>query len=157
MRFLVLLALLTLPVLGGVRGDEVMYVSGTIKEMPAKTEGRIFMPTNREMQFLSSKGEILIPITRLTSAVYLEKRAEGSKSEPKKLKLPLLPGIAVPKAFGDGKQRSITLTFLDKNGGEQQVVLLLAKKMVSPLIHLIETHGAKEVVLDPTGDYEVDD
>lgn len=153
MRFVALLALLISPALAGVGGDEVMYVSGTIHEIPKNTTGQIFMPTNREMQFRSSKGGVVIPITRLTSAVYLEKRAEGSSSDPAKLKLPLLPGIPVPKAFRDGKQRSLTLIYTDKEGYEQKIVLLVAKKMVGPLIHLIETHGAKEVTLDPTGDY----
>lgn len=157
MRILAVLALAALPVLGGVRGDEVMYLSGTIREMPERTEGHIFMPSNMVMQFLSAKGEIRIPVTKVTSAVYLEKRVSGSPAPSKKVKLPLLPGIPAPKAFRDGKQRTLTLTFLDAQGAEQKVVLLVAKKMASPLIHVIETHGGKQVDLDPSGDYDVDE
>ena len=153
-----------LPMAAKVRGSEVMYVSGTVREVPEKTEGHLFQPKASELQFLSKEGEIVIPLRRVRSATYREsyvdKTAAAKASAPKKkVKLPLLPalpGIPSLNPFGEDKQRVLTLTYTDKQGAEQKVVLLLARKMVSPVIYALETHGHMEVQLEP-GDYDVDD
>ncbi|MEP7363944.1 MAG: hypothetical protein ABI972_11865 [Acidobacteriota bacterium] len=153
-----------LPLAAKVRGSEVMYVSGTVREVPEKTEGHLFQPKHNELQFLSKEGEIVIPLARVRTASYREefvdKTAAAKAAEPKKkTKLPLLPalpGMPNLNPFGEDKQRVLTLTYTDKQGGEQKVVLLLARKMVSPVIYALETHGNLEVVLEP-GDYDLDD
>jgi hypothetical protein len=154
-----------LPVAAKVRGSEVMYVSGTVREVPEKTEGHLFQPKASELQFLSKEGEILIPLHKVRSARYREefvdKTAAAKANAPKKkTKLPLLPalpGIPSLNPFGEDKQHVLTLTYTDANGGEQKVVLLLARKMVAPVIYALETHGHMEVELEPGGDYEVDE
>ena len=153
-----------LPLAAKVRGSEVMYVSGTMREVPEKTEGHLFQPKFNQLRFLSKEGEIEIPLHRVTSAKYREeyvdKTAAAKASAPKKkVKLPLLPslpGLPSLNPFGEDKQRVLTLTFTDKQGGEQKVVLLLARKMVSPVIYALETHGHLNVELEP-GDYDLDD
>ena len=155
---------IALPLAAKVRGSEVMYVSGTLREVPEKTEGHLFQPKGNELQFLSKEGEILIPLHRVRTATYREeyvdKTAVAKANAPKKkVKLPLLPalpGIPSLNPFGEDKQRILTLTYTDQQGGEQKVVLLLARKMVSPVIYALETHGNMEVVLEP-GDYDVDE
>ena len=158
-------ALATLqPVAAKVRGSEVMYLSGTVRDVPEKTEGHLFQPKNNELQFLSKDGEILIPLHRVRSAKYREsfvdKAAAAKASAPKKqVKLPLLPalpGLPGLSPFGEDKQRVLTLVYADKQGGEQKIVLMLARKMVSPVIYALETYGHMEVELEP-GDYEVDE
>jgi len=147
-----------------VRGSEVMYLSGTVREVPLKTEGLLFQPKNSELEFRSGEGEILIPLSRVRSAKYREtfvdKSAAAKASAPKKqVKIPLLPalpGLPSLNPFGEDKQRVLTLVYADKKGAEQTVVLLLARKMVAPVIYAIENYGSLEVELEP-GDYELDD
>ena len=158
----------TLPLAAKVRGSEVMYLSGTVRDVPEKSEGHLFQPKYNELQFLSKDGEIVIPLHKVRSASYREefvdKAAAAKASEPKKkVKLPLLPalpslpGIQGLSVFGENKNRTLTLTYTDQKGAEQKVVLLLARKMVSPLIYALETHGNMEVTLEPGGDYDTGD
>ena len=156
------------PVAAKVRGSEVMYLSGTVRAVPLKTEGHLFQPKNSELEFRSSEGEILIPLSRVRSAKYresfvdktaAEKNAAKASAPKKQVKLPLLPaipGLPSLNPFGEDKQRVLTLVYADKKGAEQTVVLLLARKMVAPVIYAIENYGSLEVQLEP-GDYDVDD
>lgn len=151
-----------------VRGSEVMYLSGTVREVPLKTEGHLFQPKSNELEFRSTEGEILIPLARVRSAKYREsfvdksaaEKAAAKASAPRKqVKIPLLPalpGLPSLNPFGEDKQRVLTLTYADKKGAEQTVVLLLARKMVAPVIYAIESYGKLEVELEP-GDYDIDD
>jgi len=153
-----------LPLAAKVRGASVMYINGTVSEVPEKTQGHLFQPKSSELQFLSKEGEILIPLHRVSSATYREsytdKAAAAKASAPKKkVKLPLLPalpGLPDLNPFGEDKQRVLTLVYTDKTGGQQKVVLLLARKMVQPVIYALETYGHMEVELEP-GDYDLGD
>ena len=152
----------TLPVAAKVRGSEVMYVSGTLREVPEKSEGHLFQPKSSELQFMCKEGEFIIPLHRVRSARYREEyidkaaaaKASASKKTVKIPLLPPLPGLPGLNPFGEDKNRVLTLTYLDQTGGEQKVILLLARKMVSPVIYALETHGHLEVELEP-GDYEL--
>ena len=151
-----------------VRGSEVMYLSGTVREVPLKTEGHLFQPKNSEVEFRSNEGEILIPLSRVRSAKYRETllnkkgvqqpAADAAATPRKQVKIPLLPalpGLPSLSPFGEAKERVLTLVYADKKGAEQTVVLLLARKMVAPVIYAIENYGKLEVELEP-GDYELD-
>lgn len=157
-----------LPVAAKVRGSEVMYLSGTVRDVPLKTEGHLFQPKSSEIEFRSKEGEILIPLHKVRSARYREtllnkgaaaNQAAASAEPKKQLKLPLLPALpGLPKLspFGEAKERVLTLVYTDKKGAEQTVVLMLASKMVAPVIHALETYGNLEVQLEP-GDYDLSD
>src|SRR5262245_6895259 len=59
--------------LAAVRGDEAMYVGGTITSVQEKTEGRFGLENEQAARFVSKKGQFSILYTSITSLEYGQK------------------------------------------------------------------------------------
>ncbi len=56
-----------------VRGTEVMYVGGTVGDLPQATTGRMDLSDAKLLRFTSSKGNFDIPYDGITSLEYGQK------------------------------------------------------------------------------------
>ena len=127
-----------LPIVAGaaVRGDEAMYVGGTITSIPDKTEGRLDLTSDTEAKFNSKKGSFTVAYSRVTSLEYGQKAGRR-----------VGVALAVNPLFLFSKKRRhyLTIGFTDENGKQQGAVLEIAKGKVRPALNTFETRSGKKV------------
>ena len=127
---------LPLPASGAVRGDEVMYVGGTLRGLAEKTEGKLDITGQSGMVFTAKKSTAAIPYKGIASLAY------GQKA-----------GRAAARAFAAKKRKHyLTVTFSDEAGMNQSVVFELAKGIVSSVVTRMESRSGKKLDFDSEED-----
>ena len=119
-----------------VRGDEVMYVGGSIGEIPEKTEGKLVLDSPTGAEFNCDKGKFDIPYKGISSLEYGQKAGRRVGI-----------GIAVsPVALLSKKRRHfLSIGYEDFSGAKQGVVLELSKRNTYSIITTLEAKSGKKV------------
>jgi len=119
-----------------VRGDEVMYVGGTMQQIPDKTEGKLVLDAPTGAEFNCKKGKFTILYKSITSLEY------GQKSGRR-------VGVAIaisPIALLSKKRKHfLSVGFADENGAKQGAVFELSKGRTHSVITTLETRSGKKV------------
>ncbi|MBK7928592.1 MAG: hypothetical protein IPJ98_14205 [Bryobacterales bacterium] len=119
-----------------VRGDEVMYVGGTMQHIPDKTEGKLALDAPTGAEFNCEKGRFTIPYKGITSLEY------GQKSGRR-------IGVAIaisPIALLSKKRKHfLSIGFRDDKGVGQGAVFELSKNETRTVITTFEAKSGKKV------------
>ena len=122
--------------LAAVRGDEVMYVGGSMQDIPEKTEGKFAMDSPTGAEFNCDKGRFAILYKGITSLEY------GQKSGRR-------IGIAIaisPIALLSKKRKHfLSIGFTDEKGVKQGAVFELSKRNTHEIIATLEARSGKKV------------
>jgi len=118
-----------------VRGDEVLYVGGTVPNLPEGTEGRVDLSNEDKMIFSSGKGGFEIPYRSITSLEYGQKAGR---------RLGVAITITIWALFSKKRKHFLTIgyTIGDKPQG---VVLEIAKGRPKAVITVLETRSGRKV------------
>lgn len=140
-RALALLLILTLsgePLASAkVTGKEVMYVGGTIANLPEGTIGTLDATSEKVMVFSSPKGKFEIPYENITSLEYGQKAG-------RRLGVALVLGN-VWVLFSKKRKHMLTIGFNDENEKAQGVVLEIPKGTAKSFIITVEVRSGKKV------------
>lgn len=129
-------ALIPISSSGAVRGDEVMYVGGTLTQIPDRTEGRLNVEAADVAVFNSKKGSFSVAYDKVTSLEYGQKA--GRRVGVALVVNPLF-------LFSKKRKHFLTIGFTDSEGQAQGAVLEIGKKHVRPVLSLLETKTGKTV------------
>lgn len=116
---------------GAVRGDEVMYVGGTMK-LPEATEGDLETTDPKVLRFTSRKGNFEVPFDGITSIEYGQKAG-------RRLGVALV--ITVWALFSKKRKHFLTVGFKDANDQPQGIVLELPKRRPKSIITILEARS----------------
>lgn len=124
------------PTSAAVRGDEVMYVGGTMSDIPDRTEGKLDLTSTTEATFDSKKGRFSFAYSKINSLEYGQKAGRR-----------VGVALAVSPLFLFSKKRKhyLTVGFTDSAGQTQGAVLELGKKRVRAILDILETRSGKQV------------
>jgi hypothetical protein len=122
----------SLPLVSAVRGQDVMYVGGTMASLPEATEGELDLRDPKRMIFRSGKGEFEIPYDGVTSIEYGQKAG-------RRLGVALV--ITVWALFSKKRKHFLTVGFKDAKDQPQGVVLELAKGKPKSVITILEVRS----------------
>jgi hypothetical protein len=140
---LIIACIVTEPVHGAVRGSEVMYVGGTLSNIPEKTEGKLELESDTAARFIFRKSDVSIPYRQITSLEYGQKAGR---------RVGVALAVAGPLAlFSKKRKHYLTIGYSDSNGSKQGIVLELAKGTVHRTVTVLETKSGK------TLEFESDD
>ena len=117
--------------LAAVRGDEVMYVGGTMK-IPEATEGKLDTSDSKVLTFTSGKGNFQVPYDGVTSLEYGQKAGR---------RLGVALTITVWALFSKKRKHFLTLGFKDAQDQPQGVVFELPKGRPKSIITSIEARS----------------
>lgn len=134
--FLVFLALGDPAALAMVSGKEVMYVGGTIANLPEATIGSVDTTNDKVLIFRSSKGSFEIPYENVTSLEYGQKAGR---------RVAVAIVISVWALFSKKRKHFLTIGFNDANDKPQGVVLEIPKGTAKAMITVIEVRSGKKV------------
>jgi hypothetical protein len=123
------------PLHGAVRGNEVMYVGGTIAGLPEATEGLLDTTKEKMLTFTSKKGSFDIPYDGITSIEYGQKAG-------RRLGVALV--ITVWALFSKKRKHFLTLGFKDKDDKPHGVVLELPKGTPRSVIAVVEARSGRK-------------
>lgn len=125
-----------LPALSAVRGDEAMYIGGTLASIPDRTEGRLDLTDSKVAKFTSKKGEFSFEFGKVTSLEYGQKAGRR-----------VGVAIAVNPLFLFSKKRKhfLTIGFTDGQDVQQGAVIEVGKKRIRSIITVLETRSGKAV------------
>ncbi|MBN8732798.1 MAG: hypothetical protein J0L64_19835 [Acidobacteria bacterium] len=115
-----------------VRGDEVMYVGGTIAGLPEATEGNLDTSDPTVMKFSSSKGQFSVPYDGVTSIEYGQKAGR---------RLGVAIAITVWALFSKKRKHFLTVGYKDEKDVAQGIVLELPKGRPKSIITVIEARS----------------
>ncbi|MGH9429396.1 MAG: hypothetical protein ACRD2L_24185, partial [Terriglobia bacterium] len=93
-----------------VTGEEVMYVGGTIANLPEATEGRVDTKSEDKFSFTSDKGGFEIPYKSITSLEYGQKAGR---------RVGVAIVITVWALFSKKRKHFLTIGYSDKDGKPQ--------------------------------------
>lgn len=124
------------PVLAAVRGEEVMYVGGTMAGVPEATEGMMDLKDPAKLSFSSGKGGFEIGYKSIKTLEYGQKAG-------RRLGVALV--ITVWALFSKKRKHFLTIGFDDSAGQPQGVVVEIAKGRAKTFITIIEARSGKKV------------
>ncbi len=124
------------PALAAVRGEEVMYVGGTISGLPEATEGTMDIKDPVTLKFSSGKGQFEIAYASIKTLEYGQKAG-------RRVGVALV--ITVWALFSKKRKHFLTIGFDDSDGRPQGVVLEVAKGRAKTFITIIEARSGKKV------------
>ena len=131
-----LLGALGIPAAGKVTGEEVMYVGGTIANIPEATEGVMDIKNEEKLIFSSSKGGFEIPYASIKTLEYGQKAGR---------RVGVAIVITVWALFSKKRKHFLTIGFDDAAGKPQGVVLEIAKGRAKTFIAILEARSGKKV------------
>jgi len=119
-----------------VRGREVMYVGGSIADLPEKIEGRLDLESEDKASFQSKKGTFSFGYKNITSLEYGQKAGRR-----------VGVAVAVSPLFLLSKKRRhyLTVGYTDGDGNAQGVVFEVGKKHVRDILSTLESRSGKSV------------
>ncbi|MBL8230091.1 MAG: hypothetical protein JNL98_16505 [Bryobacterales bacterium] len=115
-----------------VRGQEVMYVGGTISGLPEATEGEVDTSDAKIFKFNSSKGSFEIPYQGITSIEYGQKAGR---------RLGVALTITVWALFSKKRKHFLTIGFKDAKDAPQGVVIEVPKGKPKSIITILEARS----------------
>jgi len=133
---LVLIWSIELTLLAAVRGEEGMYVGGTITNVPEATEGRIDTKNEEKLIFNSDKGGFEIPYKSITSPEHGQKAGR---------RVGVAIVITVWALFSKKRKHFLTVGYTDKDNKPQGLVLEIPKGRAKSVITIIEARSGKKV------------
>ncbi len=119
-----------------VQGEEVMYVGGTVADLPEATEGVINIKDAQKMVFASEKGGFEIPYASVKTLEYGQKAGR---------RVGVAIVITVWALFSKKRKHFLTIGYDDAQGNPQGVVLEIAKGRAKTFITVIEARSGKKV------------
>lgn len=119
-----------------VRGDEVMYVGGSMQEIPDKTEGKFAMDAPTGAEFNCDKGKFTILYKGITSLEY------GQKSGRR---IGMAIAISPIALLSKKRKHFLSIGFTDENGAKQGAVFELSKSNTRTIITTLEARSGKKV------------
>lgn len=119
-----------------VTGEEVMYVGGTVPDLPEATEGTMDIKQPEKMVFYSGKGEFEIPYKSVKTLEYGQKAGR---------RVGVAIVITVWALFSKKRKHFLTIGYDDAQGNPQGVVLEIAKGRAKTFITVIEARSGKKV------------
>lgn len=135
LRRVFLAALPGASLIAAVRGQEVMYVGGTISGLPEATEGVLDTSDPKVMRFSSPQGKFEIPYETVTSIEYGQKAG-------RRLGVALV--ITVWALFSKKRKHFLTVGFKDARDQAQGVVLELPKGKPKSIITILEIRSGQK-------------
>lgn len=124
------------PCLAAVKGEEVMYVGGTIDGLPEATEGMADIKDSSKLGFTSPGGGFEIPYSSIKSLEYGQKAGR---------RVGVAIVITVWALFSKKRKHFLTIGFDSSDGKPQGVVLEVAKGRAKTFITVIEARSGKKV------------
>ncbi|MCI0722753.1 MAG: hypothetical protein L0338_27845 [Acidobacteria bacterium] len=118
-----------------VRGREVMYVGGTIAEIPEGTKGLLDTKDKKVLTFESPQGSFEIPYDQITSLEYGQKAGR---------RLGVAITLTIWALFSKKRKHFLTIGFKDGEGDPQGVVLEIPKQYTKVFIATIEARSGIE-------------
>lgn len=125
-----------LEILGAVRGDEVLYVGGTIQGVDEATEGELNTKDPEKLTFTSKAGHFQIPYKSITSLEYGQKAGR---------RVGVAIVITVWALFSKKRKHFLTIGFNDETGQPQGIVLEIGKRHVKKTIVVVEVRSGQKV------------
>lgn len=119
-----------------VRGDEALYVGGTITAVPEKTEGRLDTSDPAFAKFVAKRGTFQIPYEKISSLEYGQKAGR---------RLGVALAVSPVALFSKKRKHYLTVAFVDEQGVKQGAVLELGKGRIKPVSTLFETRSGKKM------------
>jgi len=119
-----------------VRGKNVMYVGGTIANLPEGTMGGINTKDEKALVFESEKGKFQIPYENVTSLEYGQKAGR---------RLGVAITLTLWALLSKKRKHFLTIGFTDANDKPQGVVLEIPKGSAKSTIMIIEVRSGKKV------------
>ncbi len=119
-----------------VRGDEVMYVGGSMQEIPDKTEGKFAMDAPTGAEFNCDKGRFTILYKGITSLEY------GQKSGRR---IGMAIAISPIALLSKKRKHFLSIGFTDEKGAKQGAVFELSKSNTHSIITTLEARSGKKV------------
>ncbi|MBN8732797.1 MAG: hypothetical protein J0L64_19830 [Acidobacteria bacterium] len=124
------------PLFAAVRGDEVMYVGGTMQQIPDKSEGKLTLESMSGAEFSCKKGQFTIPYKSLHSLEYGQKAG-------RRLGVALV--ISPIALLSKKRKHFLSVGFEDAAGTKQGAVFELAKGRTHSVITTLEARSGKKV------------
>jgi len=134
--FLVLAVLWQPTALGAISGKEVMYVGGTIPNLPEGTVGGIDTSSEKVLVFKSPKGNFEIPYDNITSLEYGQKAGR---------RLGVAIALTWMALFSKKRKHFLTIGYTDSNDKPQGVVLEVPKGTAKSFLTILEVRSGKKV------------
>ena len=115
-----------------VRGDEVLYVGGTIAELKGETEGRLDTSAEKILRFTSKKGGFEIPYEGISTLEYGQKAGR---------RLGVAITITIWALLSKKRRHFMTIGYKDAQDRQQAVVLELSKGTPRTVIAIVEARS----------------
>ncbi|MBM3811486.1 MAG: hypothetical protein FJW20_07600 [Acidimicrobiia bacterium] len=119
-----------------VTGEEVLYVGGTVPNLPEATEGGADIRNPDRFSFHSGKGGFSFAYANVTSLEYGQKAGR---------RVGVAIVINVWALFSKKRKHFLTIGYNDDEGKPQGVVLEIAKGRAKTFITIIETRSGRKV------------
>jgi hypothetical protein len=119
-----------------VRGDDVLYVGGTITSVPEKTEGRLDTSDATTAKFAAKKGHFEIPYAKITGLEYGQKAGR---------RVGVALAVSPVALFSKKRKHYLTVSFSDDQGAKQGAVLEIGKGKIKSVTAMLETRSGKKV------------
>ncbi len=124
------------PALAKVEAGEVMYVGGTIANLPEGSMGQLDTKNEKALVFHSGKGSFEIPYENITSLEYGQKAGR---------RLGVAITLTLWALLSKKRKHFLTIGYTDANDKPQGVVLEIPKGTVKSTITVIEVRSGKKV------------
>ena len=119
-----------------VDSGEVMYVGGTIPNLPEGTMGQLDTKNEKVLMFHSSKGNFEIPYENITSLEYGQKAGR---------RLGVALTLTIWALVSKKRKHFLTIGYTDVNDKPQGAVLEIPKGTVKSTITIVEVRSGKKV------------
>ncbi|MCW5963282.1 MAG: hypothetical protein KIT83_04525 [Bryobacterales bacterium] len=119
-----------------VTGEEVMYVGGTVANLPEATAGGMDIKDPQKLIFSSEKGGFEIPYASIKTLEYGQKAGR---------RVGVAIVITVWALFSKKRKHFLTIGYDDAEDAPQGVVLEIAKGRAKTFITVIEARSGKKV------------
>ena len=128
-----------------VRGDNAMYIGGTITDLKQGQQGEINLDSKFQLEFVTKKSSHAIAYSDITGLEFGEKvgRRVGLTIA---LAATTMGLAALPILFSEKKKHFLTINYIENGKDAGVVVLELAKGIVRSAIPVIEARSGKKVV-----------
>jgi len=123
-------------VVASVTAKEVMYVGGTIANLPEGTTGSVDTKSDKVMVFESAKGKFEIPYENITSLEYGQKAGR---------RLGVALTLTIWALLSKKRKHFLTIGYTDENDKPQGVVLEVPKGTAKSFITILEVRSGKKV------------
>ncbi len=137
----------TITSLAAVRGDKAAYVGGTLKDIKEGTKGTLNLDDAKVLVFDYGKGRYTIPYGRIKIMEFGQKvgRRVGATVA---LGVTTLGIGALPMLFSKKKKHYLTISFANDQGGNEAMVIELAKGVVRTVLPILEARTGKRVEME---------